>query len=226
MPIKIPESTKQLAFEMRKDNKTYAEISETTGISLRWCKQHLKDVVSDYEQKIEELCSKSKTPSAITKTEIIKTLQISGNRKEVLNKTKDIVKKIKAKDKDNLVRPAWMTPAAARLVAQSVIAAIELLEDRLNEVAIDIHNDVLDCLPEELSDTAPTVNALKQTISALLAATQSHSSGSNEVLMRWFNSIDSTSVELSKRNKMNTPHRLTKESNFDDELFDEDDIPY
>lgn len=116
MPIKIPESTKQLAFEMRKDNKTYAEISEATGISLRWCKQHLKDVVSDYEQKIEELCTKSRTPCAITKTEIIKALEISGNRKEVLNKAKDVVKKIKAKDKDNLVRPTWMTPTASRLV--------------------------------------------------------------------------------------------------------------
>lgn len=99
MPIRIPESTKRLAFEMRKDNKTYAEISETTGISLRWCKQHLKDVVSDYEQKIEILSDyycflKSR---GLINQAVRVIFNFTGTKSQVTEQVKYTIKKLKAK---------------------------------------------------------------------------------------------------------------------------------
>lgn len=226
MPVKIPDSTKQIAIRMRKENKTYHEISEFTGLSTRWCKTHLKDVVSDYEKKIEELCIKSKTPSAITKTEIIKTLEISGGRKTVLSKTKDTVKKIKSKDKDNLVRPAWMHPCAPMVTTNGIFSIIEALEDRLNEMSIELHNQILHTLPECLADTAPSVNSLKQITSALLAATQANDAGASEKLMRWFNSINSVSVELSKINPPEQLEHLCVFNTVTQSFIDETEVPY
>lgn len=201
MPKVISQEQKDKAKSLREQGLSYKEIAVQVGLSERWCKVNLSDVVKKESVLLDELCTKSKSNHGVSKGEVAKAFDIYDMPKEtgvkVLNSK---VKLIRKKDKkNNIVRPDWMVPDMAQIITQEVIETSLVLEDRCNEAAFELwcYLKGSGCKPE----TLPSVMKIKNAMMSIAAAACSNAPGTKKRLQNWLDSLASTADALSVRNE-------------------------
>lgn len=217
MPKHIPQEVKDEAVELRKRGFSYAEISDKTGVSTRWCKNHLKDVKNTLQEKYNNLYTKSKRKEGLSKAEIIQDMEYKllpeQDLKEKLHAT---IRRVRANSKENIVRPNWMHPNFAVDMTNEVIMASMTLEDRCHDMAMELHYKVKSACTQKQLEHLPSVSQLKSAILGMSSTSVSQRGDATSRLNSWLESLHNTSVELSKRNQTDKiPECLTPNDSLD-----------
>ena len=141
---------KTKAIELREQGLTYKEISLELDCSLVWCKQNLKAVSKNTQERklIKSLSLKAKSHQGITTGEIqkeLRTIQPNDFSTEQKALEKKAMKRLKDnlnKEQDALVRPYWMKPTDARLSMKLVLQAVNAMDERLYEYVNKIRQEL------------------------------------------------------------------------------------
>ena len=209
---------KEKAETLRSQGLTYKAIAEQLDVSENWCKVNLRLVVKHNDKLIENLCEKSKSTKGVSKGEIAKAFDIYSMHKQdgvkVLNSQ---VKKIRSKDKKNIVRPDWMVPDVARFMTDEIVETSLVIDDRCNESAYALYCDLKEAGFKD--QDLPSVSKIKHAMFGIAAGMSSTSPGSTERLANWLESLYKTANELSVRNTK-TKVSIAKQP----EIFDFSDI--
>lgn len=214
----IPESIKQQAVALRQQGSSYAEISKQLNISVGWCKLNLKQNTKADKEKFNKLYVKSKTTEGVSKSEIYAELQLDTlPETEQGKKVTSAVKRIRANNKENIVRPDWMLPTAARFCTDSIVNLSMDMEERCHEEAYYLHTVLLNNTDPAQQHKVPSTRKIKSAIASLLMAAVSNQQHSNSRLTNWLESLYKTANALEVRNhselKISTKQANT---NFDD----------
>lgn len=202
MPKIIPVELKSKANEMKLNGFTNIEISKETGLSLDWCKKNLKESSRVIRDEYEKLYEKSKRNTGVSKKEIVSDLNLKElPEQERVRKLQKTVRRVRANNKKNLVRPNWMHPNFAESITNSVIESSMVLEERCHEQALELHYKMKISCNKEQELHLPTVQQIKSVISGLTSASIEHRVGSTAKLQSWLDSLHKTAQELCNRNK-------------------------
>lgn len=197
----IPESIKQQAIALRQQGLSYAEISEQLRVSVGWCKLNLKQNTKADKEKFNKLYMKSKTTEGISKSEIYTELELNALPEiEQGKKVTSAVKRIRANNKENIVRPDWMLPTAARFCTDSIVNLSMDLEDRCHEEAYYLHTVLLNNTEPAQQHNVPSTRKIKSAIASLLMAAVSNQQHGNSKLSNWLESLYRTANALEVRN--------------------------
>jgi hypothetical protein len=205
MPKKVSEDIKQKAIDMRLAGATYAEIKAELGVGVSWCKEHLK-VMSKEEQersiKFKVLCMKSKTKNGVSKREIAQELDLYQlQEQQMIQELNNSVRVIRREDTKNIVRPNWMHPKMSILITNKLITTAMHLEDSLNDEMHRLRTELLECCKtEEDKLLVPTLLQLKAAVSSFMTNMTSTRPNTSTKLDNWLNSLHSTAVALDERN--------------------------
>ena len=214
----IPESTKQQAIALRQQGLSYAEISKQLEISVGWCKLNLKQNTKEDKERFNKLYTKSKTTEGVSKSEIYTELELDAlPETEQGKKVTSAVKRIRANNKENIVRPDWMLPTAARFCTDSIVSLSMDMEERCHEEAYYLRSVLLTNTEPEQQHKVPSTRKIKSAIVSLLMAAVSNQPHGNSKLSNWLESLYRTANALEARNhtelKISTKSTTT---NFDD----------
>ena len=197
----IPEETKQQAIALRQQGLTYRQISGNLGISEIWCKRNLKDCNATAKQKFNKLYTKSKTNSGVSKSEIYDELEINAfPEQEQGAKVTSAVKRIRANNKQNIVRPDWMIPTAARFCTDAIVNLSMDIEDRCHEEATRLRSTLLNSTDVSLHKAIPSTRRIKSAILGLSMAAVSNQKHGTAKLSNWLDNLYRTSNALEHRN--------------------------
>jgi polynucleotide 5'-kinase involved in rRNA processing len=197
----IPESIKQQAIALRQQGKTYAEISKELQVSLDWCKRNLKSVQQKSRQDFNELYTKSKSIAAVSRSEIYHKLDIGTKEDKLQNKLMtSAVRRIRANNKQNIVRPDWMIPQLARFCTNSVVQIGMEVEERCNEEAFDLYLSLKSALPESQHNTIPSVRKIKAAMVGIAMAACSTQPHGTAKITSWLDSLYNAVNALEARN--------------------------
>lgn len=203
----IPSQTKEEAVALRQQGKTYAEISEQVGVSLDWCKRNLKSVRQEEKLKFEALYAKGKSSTGVSRTEVFNTLNLSAQDKSQHNKLlSSAVKRIRANNKENIVRPDWMIPTAARFCTDTIVGLSMDIEERCDEEAYQLHNQLRQL---DSSEPVPSVQKIKAAILGLALASVTPNKASGTKLHNWLESLYRATNALEGRNAQQSISELT-----------------
>ena len=196
---KISDNTKQNAVVLRQQGLTYSEISKQLGISLGWCKANLADVLSQEKQKFQKLYTKGKSNRGVSRTEVFTELELATKQdKEQQKLMNSAVKRIRANNKANIVRPDWMLPTAARFCTDSIVALSMDIEERSHEEAYRLWYLLSN---SGLDEPVPSVRRIKSAILGLAFAAVSQHSHSQSKLSSWLDSLYKSVNALEERNQ-------------------------
>ena len=137
---------KQEAIALREQGLSYREIAQQTGYSIDWCKQHLKGVSKNKEEKdlLMEAVHLAQSNTGITTGDIIRLVQIMypyNNTKEQEDAQRRGILRFKSyikKQPNTLIRPYWMKPENANLSFQSILSIVDNVSIHMNEEIIAI----------------------------------------------------------------------------------------
>lgn len=212
----IPESIKQQAIALRQQGLSYAEISTKLNISVDWCKRNLKVVKQAEKQKFEQLYTKGKSNRGVSRTEVFNELELAQQDEKDHNKLMtSAVKRIRANNKENIVRPDWMLPTAARFCTDSIVNLSMDIEDRCHEEAYSLHKQ-LQAL--DTKEPIPSVLKIKTAILSLSFAAVNPNKTGAQKLSNWLDSLYKAANALEQRNTQSEVKSIAKStaSNFDD----------
>ena len=216
---KISDSTKQQAVVLRQQGLTYAEISKQLGISLGWCKANLADVLSQDKQKFQKLYTKGKSNRGVSRTEVFTELELATKQdKEQQKLMNSAVKRIRANNKANIVRPDWMLPTAARFCTDSIVALSMDIEERSHEEAYRLWYLLSN---SGLDEPVPSVTKIKSAIIGLAMAAVNPSKGSRQKLSNWLDSLYKSANYLEERNQAGAIKSTVTKTDYDFNDLDE-----
>lgn len=200
MPKIVTQQQIELAIELRKQGKTYEEISKLAKVGKTWCKQHLAGVESNDTLLTDELCAKSRTSKALSKGDISKALNLYDlPETEAVKKLNSKVRQIRSKDKQNIVRPDWMVPEVAGYVTKEIVQFSMVLEERCDEAAYELWS-ILSSIVQDKSEV-PSVRKIKSAMIGLASAMCTGSNGGTQKLSNWLDSLYTTANKLVERNQ-------------------------
>ncbi len=207
----IPESIKQQAIALRQQGKTYVEISKELQVSLDWCKRNLKLVQQKSRQDFNELYTKSKSNTAVSRSEVYQKLDIGTKENKLQNKLMtSAVRRIRANNKQNIVRPDWMIPQLARFCTNSVVQIGMEVEERCNEEAFDLYLSLKASLPEDQHNTIPSARKIKAAMIGIAMAACSTQPCSTAKITSWLDSLYNAVNALEARNDKIEPTTTSK----------------
>lgn len=202
MPKVIDPAVRSKAIVLREEGKSYKDIADELGVSQRWVAKELSGTKTLKQQKVEQLCSKSKSKYGVSKGEIYIALGLYDVEKEEgATEMKNVTDKIKRSGEENLVRPDWMFPMLAQFVTKRVLRFALETEERFDEEANELHNIILDsCITEEDKALVPSVKRLKSTYAHIMNMLCDTSPERNMKLQSWIEYIQKTAIALQERN--------------------------
>lgn len=130
---------KEQAIELRKQGRTYQQISDQLGVSVDWCKRQLKGVKKEKdlitEACLDELILKATRPEGVTVYEA-NAIIFKHHKDNQLSKDqiKDMRRKASNKNKDCLFRPPWVDALAPTQSYKSMLAYITHMLDELDNI--------------------------------------------------------------------------------------------
>ena len=186
------------AIELREQGLSYKDIASELGCSIDWCKQNLKAVSKNTQEKklIKSLSLKAKSRQGITTGEILKELRtiqpndFSKEQKVLEDKAMKRLKDNLGKEPKALVRPYWMKPEDARLSLKLVLQAVNAIDERLYEYVNEIR--------QELNLDESYIKSLSYVINRLTFA---GSAISPEPTQNFLDRMEKITNELEERNK-------------------------
>ena len=194
---RVSDSTKQSAIELRKQGKTYQEISQELTLSLDWCKRNLKDVLSEEKERFQKLYQKGKSTRGVSRTEVFSELELGSKKdKEQQKLMNSAVKRIRSNNKDNIVRPDWMIPSLARFCTDSIVSLSMDIEERCHEEAYRLYSILSN---SDLNEPVPSVMKIKSVILGLAMAAVNPNKGSKNKLSNWLESLYVSANKLEQR---------------------------
>jgi hypothetical protein len=201
LPKVITKETALKAEELRAAGFAYKKIASMLEISEIWCKKNLKHVENKLKKKYEVMYTKSKTNSGISKSEIGSELNIySLPEQEVSKSMNSAVRRIRSNNKQNVVRPDWMLPEAARFMTDSVVRVSMDIEDRCHEEAYYLYSVLKEYTDPSKHNALPSVRKIKSAMIALTMAAVSTQKNSGTKLSSWLESLYRTANVLEQRN--------------------------
>lgn len=197
----VDESTRQQAIALREEGLTYRQISVQLNIGLDWCKKNLKHCTATEKEKFNKLYAISKTDSAVSKSEIYEELEINElPEQEQGHKVTSAVKRIRANNKLNIVRPDWMLPTSARFCVDSVVGLSMDIEDRCHEEATRLRSTLIHNTSDKQQHSIPSIRNIKSAILGLSMAAVSNQKHGSSKLSNWLESLYTTANALEQRN--------------------------
>lgn len=215
----IPEHIKQQAIALRQQGKTYVEISKELQISLDWCKRNLKSVQQKTKEDFDDLYTRSKSKTAVSRSEVYQKLDIGTKEDKLQNKLMtSAVRRIRANNKQNIVRPDWMIPQLARFCTNTVVQIGMEVEERCNEEAFELYLSLKAALPEDQHNTIPSARKIKSAMVGIAMAACSTQPHGTTKIASWLDSLYNAVNALEARNcklELTTTNKSTM-SDFED----------
>ena len=222
MPRKISEEVVSKAVSLKLKGMTNTQISKELGVSVDWCKRTLKVMTQNLDTDYDKLYLKSRRNEGISKGEIIEDLGLKelpdGERGRALQRN---VRRIRANNKKNLVRPNWMHPNFAKMVTNWVVESSMTLEERCNEQAIELLFNMKAVCPENRHHELPSLRQIKAAMLGLASASVEQRTGASAKLENWLESLHRTSTELVNRN---TQYDFITEDKVSTDVMDFEDL--
>lgn len=201
MPKVITKETEQKAIELREAGFAYKQIATMLDISEWWCKQNLKHVENKLKKKYEAMYTKSKTSTGISKSEIGSELDIYNLPEQNVSKSMNTaVRRIRSNNKENVVRPDWMVPEAARFMTDAVVRVSMDVEERCHEEASYLYYVLKASTEQEKHHELPSIRKIKGAMIALAMGAVSSQKNSGTKLASWLESLYNTANKLENRN--------------------------
>lgn len=201
MPKVITKETAQKAVELREAGFAYKKIADMLDISEIWCKKNLKHVENKLKKKYEAMYTKSKTSTGISKSEIGSELDIYNLPEQDVSKSMNTaVRRIRSNNKENVVRPDWMVPEAARFMTDAVVRVSMDVEERCHEEAYYLYIVLKEGTDSSKHNKIPSVRKIKSAMIALSMAAVSSQKNSGTRLSSWLESLYRTANQLEQRN--------------------------
>lgn len=202
MPKKIDQLTIDKAKLLKAQGKNNEEIHLLTGVSIGWCKKHLSSENLGTKEVYEKMYKKSKTKQGLSKAEIAHELSLYDlPSKEFSSEMQKTVRRVRANNKDNVVRPNWMHPSFASFVTNKVVETSMTLEERCHEEASELCTIMRSSCNEDDLKLMPSVQQVKAAMLGLASASTAQRADSTSRLTSWMYSLSTTADKLSKRNK-------------------------
>lgn len=222
MPRKISEEIVSKAVALKLKGKTNVEIAKELGVSVDWCKRTLKTMTQNIDTNYDKVYLKSRRKEGISKGEIIEDLGLKElpdkDRSKALQRN---VRRIRANNKKNLVRPNWMHPNFAKMTTNWVIESSMVLEERCNEQAVELLFNMKASCSENRHHELPSVKQIKAAMLGLASASVEQRTGASAKLENWLQSLHRTSTELVNRN---TQYDVTSEDKVPTDVLDFKDL--
>lgn len=222
MPRKISEEIVSKAVALKLKGKTNVEIAKELGVSVDWCKRTLKTMTQNLDTDYDKVYLKSRRNEGISKGEIIEDLGLKElpdkERSKALQRN---VRRIRANNKKNLVRPNWMHPNFAKMATTWVIESSMVLEERCNEQAVELLFNMKASCSENQHHELPSVKQIKAAMLGLASASVEQRTGASAKLENWLQSLHRTSTELVNRN---TQYDVTAEDKVLTDVLDFEDL--
>ena len=201
MPKVIAKETEQKATELREAGFAYKQIAAMLDISEWWCKQNLKHVENKLKKKYEAMYTKSKTSTGISKSEIGSELDIYNLPEQDVSKSMNTaVRRIRSNNKENVVRPDWMVPEAARFMTNAVVRVSMDVEDRCHEEASYLYHVLKENTEQDKHHELPSIRKIKGAMVALAMGSMSTQKSAGAKLNLWLESLYRTANKLEQRN--------------------------
>lgn len=201
MPKVIAKETEQKATELREAGFAYKQIAAMLDISEWWCKQNLKHVENKLKKKYEAMYTKSKTSTGISKSEIGSELDIYNLPEQDVSKSMNTaVRRIRSNNKENVVRPDWMVPEAARFMTDAVVRVSMDVEERCHEEAAYLYYVLKESTEQEKHHELPSIRKIKGAMIALAMGAVSAQQSAGAKLSLWLESLYNTANKLEQRN--------------------------
>ena len=201
MPKVITKETEQKAIELREAGFAYKQIAAMLDISEWWCKQNLKHVENKLKKKYEAMYIKSKTSTGISKSEIGSELDIYNLPEQDVSKSMNTaVRRIRSNNKENVVRPDWMVPEAARFMTDTVVRVSMDVEERCHEEAAYLYYVLKESTEQDKHHELPSIRKIKGAMVALAMGAVSSQKNSGTKLASWLESLYNTANKLENRN--------------------------
>lgn len=185
------------AEELRLSGKSYIEISKELGCSEIWCKKNLKGVVKHKKESdiVTALTKKALEKSGITAGDIFReaTGLTESDSAITYKEESELVTQLKRKIKSNtgaIIRPHWMVPDDSIKSLNLVMAAVNVMDERLYDCVVEII--------KELGLDETYIKSLSKAITQLTYGGNLNSPINISVLLK---SLEDTSVELARRYK-------------------------
>jgi hypothetical protein len=222
MPRKISEEVVSKAVSLKLRGMTNMQIAEELGVSVDWCKRTLKTMTQNLDTDYDKVYLKSRRNEGISKGEIIEDLGLKElpdkERSKALQRN---VRRIRANNKKNLVRPNWMHPNFAKMATTWVIESSMVLEERCNEQAVELLFNMKVSCSENQHHELPSVKQIKAAMLGLASASVEQRTGASAKLENWLQSLHRTSTELVNRN---TQYDVTAEDKVLTDVLDFEDL--
>ena len=201
MPKVIAKETEQKATELREAGFAYKQIAAMLDISEWWCKQNLKHVENKLKKKYEAMYTKSKTSTGISKSEIGSELDIYNLPEQDVSKSMNTaVRRIRSNNKENVVRPDWMVPEAARFMTDAVVRVSMDIEDRCHEEASYLYYVLKAATEQDKHHELPSIRKIKGAMVALAMGAVRSQKSAGAKLSLWLESLYNTANKLEQRN--------------------------
>jgi hypothetical protein len=134
---------KQKAIDLRKQGLTYAQISSSLNgaLSVDWCKRQLKNVEYTKQEDpiLLDIVALAIRPEGCTNYEL--TGIVLKYKPELLGQKGDYMtpykRKARAKNKNSLFRPSWISPTKALESQQTLYSLADCLYERIQEAVED-----------------------------------------------------------------------------------------
>lgn len=227
MPKIIDTEVIEQAKRLKLEGKSNLEISQSTGVSIGWCKKHLSENNLGVKEKYDKMYSKSKSKEGLSKAEIAAELDLySLPAHEFSTKMQQTVRRVRANSKENIVRPNWMHPNFASFVTHRTIESAMSLEERSHEDASELHWLMTQECDEDMMKLMPSINQIKAAMMGIASATVSQRNDATSKLNSWLQSLHNTSTTLSKRNTQADSVEYASKAYPDDSIEDLEPLCY
>jgi len=227
MPKKIDTQTIEEAKKLKLEGKSNQEIHTLLGVSIGWCKKHLTAESLGTTEKYEKMYSKSKSKQGLSKAEIANEFDLySLPAHEFSNKMQTAVRRVRANNKENIVRPNWMHPNFANFMTQRIVENSLMLEDRTTEESTELHYLLTQHCDEDMLKLMPSIGQIKSAMVGLTSASVSQYGASTSKLNNWLESLGRTSSILTKRNQQQETQMFASKPYIVDFIEDFDDCAY
>lgn len=136
---------KERAQSLRLTGKTYAEIAQTIGCSVAWCKANLKGIVAPNNDAplITEIVQRGLSRAGITNGEIVQlTKQHNPTlaHKQLSLKVQQIKRLALKQNKDVVIRPYWLVPDLPQDSVNTMMDTAQSIYERINTAALEFRS--------------------------------------------------------------------------------------